>query len=398
MKVRPINLALIIFSLLGMAVACDPKNEIVGPVSPTQGDGLDTIQYNPAAYQFPTINGLPEMQIPIDNPVTMEGVKLGRYLFYDKLLSVDYSISCGSCHQQDKAFTDGVPKAIGVDGTVGIRNSMSLINVGYNWRPNNAHNFLWDGKFRHLEDQAVSPVTHPLEMKNTWEEVERRLREHEHYPKLFRKAFGINNKSEITEDLAGKALAQFMRTLNSAESKYDSVEWRAFNYFTEEQQRGYELFLGDAAGSMVTKDAECAHCHSFSRNFALFARNNYSNNGLDSAATLNDFIDRGLGAITGVPTDNGRFREVTLRNIGLTAPYMHDGRFATLDEVLDNYISGGHPSPNIANELASAPTLRTLSASEKADIIAFLNTLTDTSYFNKSEWSDPFILPDPWAE
>jgi cytochrome c peroxidase len=189
-----------------------------------------------------------------------------------------------------------------------------------------------------------------------------------------------------------------MRTLNSADSKYDSVEWRAFNYFSEEQQRGYELFLGDVNGAAVTKDAECAHCHSFSRNFATFARNNYSNNGLDSAQSFSDFIDKGLGGVTGVPTDNGRFKEVTLRNIALTAPYMHDGRFATLDEVLDHYISGGHPSPNVANELASAPTLRTLSASEKSDIIAFLNTLTDTSYFTKEEWSDPFLLPDPWVE
>lgn len=395
---RPLRLAVTIFAMLGVVIACDPRDEIIGPISPTLADGLDTIPYEVLPYQFPVINGLPAMQIPASNPVTVQGVKLGRYLFYEKILSLDNSISCASCHLQDKAFTDGVPKSIGVGGTIGTRNSMSLINVGYNWRPNNAHNFMWDGKFRDLEDQAISPVEHPLEMKNTWEDAERRLREHPHYPRLFRQAFGINSKAEITKELAGKALAQFMRTLNSADSKYDSVEFRAFNYFTEEQQRGFELFLGDAAGAVSGKDAECAHCHSFSRNFSSFARNNYSNNGLDEATTLNDFPDRGLGGVTGIPTDNGRFREVTLRNIGLTAPYMHDGRFNTLEEVLDHYVSGGHPSPNVANELTSAPTLRTLTATEKSDLIAFLHTLTDVSYFNRLEWSDPFLLPNPWAE
>ena len=395
---RPTRFAFFLFAVIGVIIACDPKDDILGPLSPNVADGLDTIEYNPQAYQFPQINGLPAMQIPATNPVTVQGVRLGRYLFYEKMLSIDSSISCASCHRQDKAFTDGVPKSIGVDGTIGIRNSMSLINIGYSWRPNNAHNFMWDGTFRHLEDQVLAPVENPLEMKNNWEEVERRLRNHEHYPALFRKAFGINSKADISKELAAKAIAQFMRTLNSADSKYDSVEWRAFNYFTESQQRGYELFLGDVNGAAVTKDAECAHCHSFSRNFATFARNNYTNNGLDSAQSLNDFIDKGLGGVTGIPTDNGRFKEVTLRNIGLTAPYMHDGRFATLEEVLDHYVSGGHPSPNVGNELATAPTLRTLSATEKADIIAFLNTLTDTSYFTKQEWSDPFLLPDPWAE
>jgi cytochrome c peroxidase len=395
---RPLRFSLLIFALVGIIIACDPRNEIIGPISPTPGDGLDTIAYNPQAYQFPVINGLPAMQIPTDNPVTVAGVRLGKYLFYEKMLSIDSSISCGSCHKQNKAFTDGFPKSIGVDGTVGLRNSMSLINIGYAWRPNNAHNFMWDGKFRHLEEQILAPVENPLEMKNTWEEVERRMRVHAHYPRLFRQAFGISTKSEITKELAAKAMAQFMRTLNSADSKYDSVEFRAFNYFTDEEQRGYELFLGDVLGTIVTKDAECAHCHSFSRNFSTFARNNFSNNGLDSAVTFNDFIDKGLGSVTNIPSDNGRFREVTLRNIGLTAPYMHDGRFATLEEVLNHYVSGGHPSPNVANELASAPTIRTLSAGDKQDIIAFLKTLTDTSYFNKTEWSDPFLLPDPWVE
>lgn len=395
---RPILYSLIIFSIIGIIIACDPKNDTLGPLSPNENEGrLDSIPYQPQAYQFPQINGLPAMQIPSFNPVTVDGVKLGRYLFYEKMLSLDSTISCASCHQQDKAFTDGQAFSSGVDGTLSTRSSMSLINIGYSWRPNNAHNFMWDGKFRHLEDQVLAPIENPLEMKNTWEEVERRLKEHPHYPRLFRKAFGINNKSEINRDLAAKAMAQFMRTLNSAYSKYDSVEWANFNYFTDAQQRGYELFLGDVGGSAVLYDAECAHCHSFSRNFATFARNNYSNNGLTTAATLFDFPDFGLGGVTGVASDNGRFKEVTLRNIELTAPYMHDGRFATLEEVLDHYVSGGHPSDNVATELTTAPTLRTLNAAQKSDIIEFLKTLTDRTIVNSTEWSDPFLLADPWG-
>src|SRR5690606_19083460 len=132
--------------------ACDPNNEVIGPISPTLGEGrLDSIPYNPTPYVFPVINGLPPMEVPTDNPVTVQGVRLGRFLFYDKMLSIDNTVACGSCHQQDKAFTDGQTTGVGVDGTLGTRNSMSLINVGYNWKQNSNNNFNWDGKFRNLE-------------------------------------------------------------------------------------------------------------------------------------------------------------------------------------------------------------------------------------------------------
>ena len=391
--------AIILFWIgLTITIACDPKDDQIGPLSPNMDMRLDGIAYNPSPFVLPQINGLPAMQIPADNPLTVDGVKLGRYLFYEKILSLDSTISCGSCHRQDKAFTDGLPRAVGVNGAVGRRSSMSLINIGYSWRPSNLRNFMWDGRFKDLEEQIIAPIEDPVEMASNWTEVERRLRLHPHYPKLFRKAFGITYVSEINRNLASKAIAQFMRTLNSAYSKYDSVEWMSFNYFSDAEQRGYELFLGDVTGVPATYDAECAHCHSFSRNFANFARNNFSNNGLQVAATLNDFTDKGLGAITSNPTDNGRFKEVTLRNIALTAPYMHDGRLNTLEEVLDHYVSGGHSSPNVAGELTSAPTLRTLKSSQKRDIIAFLNALTDRTIINRTEWSDPFLLADPWAE
>ena len=170
-------------------------------------------------------------------------------------------------------------------------------------------------------------------------------------------------------------------------------------YLSEAAQRGRSLFLGDAGGgTVVGKDGECAHCHSFTKNKALFAGNDFSNNAIDSVGSFNDFGDKGFGAITGNAPDNGRFREVSLRNVALTAPYMHDGRFATLEEVLDHYVehSGRYRGPNVAPEVAAAPTLPTLTQNEKADIIAFLHALTDTSYFNKTEWSDPFLMAEPW--
>lgn len=393
------------FVSVGILACRKYQTELLGPLHPnyvySATGWLDSIPYNPTPYTFASINGLPNMEVPANNPMTVEGVRLGRFLFYDKLLSLDSTISCGSCHHLNKAFTDGQAKSTGINGQVVPRSSMSLINIGYSWNQSRVNNFMWDGKFATLEQQALAPIENPLEMGSSLDVVEQRLRRHEHYPRLFRQAFGIEHTDQIDRTLIGKALAQFERTLNSANSKYDRSEWLPFNYLSEQEQRGFQLFLGDAnGGPLATKDAECAHCHSFTRHRALFARNGFSNNGLDTAATFNDFPDKGLGGVTGILSDNGKFREVTLRNIGLTAPYMHDGRFATLEEVLDHYVSIGHGlyAPNIANELTSAPTLPTLNAQEKADIIAFLHALTDSSYFNRPAWADPFLQANPWEE
>ena len=384
-------------AFMALVFACR-KPERIGPLSPNDPySRLDTIVYSPRAYTLARINGLPPMEIPEDNPLTVEGIKLGRLLFYDPILSRDSTMTCASCHHQRKAFSDGLPTSIGVRGQAGTRNSMPLINVGYNWNRSRPNNFNWDGEFHSLEDQVLSPVVHPLEMDADWSEIEERLRKHPHYPRLFRQAFGIGSAMGLNRFLAAKALAQFLRTLNSANSMYDRHEWVPFEYMTEQQLRGFQLFLGDALGATSAKDAECAHCHSFTRNRALFARNNFSNNGLTAASSLTDFLDWGLGSVTGRNSDNGRFREVTLRNIALTAPYMHDGRFNTLEEVLDHYVSGIHPSPNLGNEIAASPSLPTLTSQEKADIVAFLHALTDTSYFNKVEWASPFEHEDnPW--
>lgn len=378
--------------------ACRHDKDDIGTLSPNSPVGrLDTTDYNPVAYTMTAPRGLPAMEVPADNPMTVQGVKLGRLLFYDKILSRDSTMACASCHKIEKAFTEPLPTSVGIRGIAGKRNAMTLINVGYNWKQNRPHNFNWDGKFFNLEDQVIAPVEHPLELDNSWDSVVVKLRAHRYYPRLFRQAFGITYTSEITKELAAKALAQFLRTLNSANSQFDAQQWIPFQFMSEEAQRGYALFLGDTEGATTVTDGECAHCHSVSRNRALFARNNYSNNGLDSAATLADFRDLGYGAITQNSTDNGRFREVTLRNVALTAPYMHDGRFNTLEQVLDHYTSGGHPAPNVAIELTTSPSIRTLTAQEKSDIIAFLHALTDTSYINKREWQNPFVVEsNPW--
>jgi cytochrome c peroxidase len=383
--------------LLLSVVACE-RDADIGPLSPFDPNGrLDTIAYQPTPYTVVSPNGLPTMTIPTDNPLTAQGIKLGRLLFYDPILSGDSSMSCASCHDMRKAFTDGLPKAVGIAGIASGRNSMSLINVGYNWKPSRQNNFNWDGRFATLEEQVLAPVEHPLELNVSWTEVINRLKAHPHYPRLFRQAFGIENTSQIEKEMAAKAMAQFLRTLNSANSQYDKSQWVAFQYMTDAAERGHDLFMGDSNNNPFGKDAECGHCHNATRNFAIFARNDFSNNGLDSAVTLADFPDLGLGAITGRAQDNGKFREVTLRNVGLTAPYMHNGRFNTLEEVLEHYASGGHASPNVAIELTSSPTIRTLTAQEKSDIIEFMHALTDTSYYDKTEWQNPFEVETmPW--
>lgn len=379
----------IIITLFVLGIVACTQTEYIGPISPS-GD-LTKIPYNPTSYIAPVINGLPAMEHPADNPITVEGINLGRHLFYDPILSRDSTISCSSCHHPDKAFTDGRATSLGVDGRTGTRSSMSLINIGYSWISSRQHNFMWDGRFATLEEQVVKgPIEDPVEMDNTWEKVEADLRKHPIYPKLFREAFGIQSTSEITRYLVAKSIAQFERTLNSAGSPYDADVWLNFQYLSDSAARGFSLFLGDAQGAPSAKDAQCAHCHSFSLNKAIFARNDYANNGLDSATTLNDFVDKGYGKVTGVASNNGQFREVTLRNIGLTAPYMHDGRFATLEEVVDHYVTGGHGAPNLAIELRTGYTLKTLTAAEKADLVAFLHALTDTTLTQKTEWLSPF--------
>ncbi|WP_240155160.1 cytochrome-c peroxidase [Chitinophaga sp. Cy-1792] len=314
---------------------------------------------------------------PPDNPATVNGVYLGRMLFYEKLLSGTNTISCASCHQQSKAFTDGKQFSTGIDTVTTTRNSMSLANLLW------VRNFFWDGRAASLEAQAATPLTAPHEMGQPLAISVHKLSQTRHYPTLFKAAFGT---ATITDTLIIKALAQFERSLISANSNYDKYLVHQYTPTTAEAN-GMALFMGNPAPEKGIRGAGCGHCHGGPKLFVEL----YHNNGLDSFPA-----DEGRASITGQPTDIGRFRTVTLRNIALTAPYMHDGRFATLEEVLDHY------SDHIKQSSTLSPAIRGnyndtlthtlhLSEKEKNDIIAFLHMLTDSTFIHDKRFSDPHL-------
>jgi cytochrome c peroxidase len=336
-----------------------------------------TSDLQPTPYNLEIPSHFPQMPIPADNPLTEEGVELGRHLFYDKLLSIDNTVSCASCHHQVNAFSDPNVLSVGVGGAVGTRQSMALVNMG--WQ----QFFFWDGRVSTLEEQIFHPVLDPVEMDNTWAEVENRLRQHEKYPQMFYRAFG---EPGIDSVKASKAIAQFIRTMVSAESKFDliykyangiplsSQEAILFQQITPEELAGYDLF-------MSLNGADCMHCH----NGPLMQVQIYSNNGLDAT-----FTDLGRYNVTGNPNDKGRFKVPTLRNIGYTAPYMHDGRFATLDEVINHYSHGLVWSPTIDTnmEFITHGGVQ-LTNQEKAFLKAFLLTMNDPNFITNPKFSNP---------
>lgn len=369
MKNIPYTLFGILFFLVLTSSDC---NQNQPPV-----DNEDTIEgtYAPTPYELELPSWLGMPFIPSDNPLTTAGVDLGRHLFYDPILSGDKTMSCSSCHHQDKGFADGLAVSKGIDGIEGRRSAMPLINLAYNTK-----GFFWDGRAMTLEQQALAPVEDPIELHTTWPNVIERLQAHDDYPRLFRAAFGIEKKSEITKELAAKAIAQFERTLISHNSRYDKVVWENDGFPTDEEERGRQLFFIEE--SQTEQHPGCSHCHTT----AHFTDNSYKNNGLDNPGSLANYIDKGRGEVTDNLYDNGRFRVPTLRNIELTAPYMHDGRFETLEEVIQHYAEGGHGAEN--EDVNIMPV--DLNDQQIADIIAFLKMLTDTSFVNNPQFSDPF--------
>jgi cytochrome c peroxidase len=313
--------------------------------------------------------------VPADNPTTIEGVYLGRMLFYEKKLSADNSISCGSCHQQRLAFTDGRKLSEGVGHALTTRNSMSLANLLW------VRNFFWDGRAKSLEEQAVFPLTDAHEMGQSLAISADKLRETKPYPALFRNAFGTDS---ITEKNIVKAISQFERTLISADSKYD--KYLAGKYQpTVEEMSGMALFMSAPVPEKNVRGANCEHCHGGPKTFKEL----FHNNGLDSIAA-----DAGRADVTKEASDRGRFRVPSLRNIALTAPYMHDGRFATLDEVLDHYSDHIRQSETLSSFLTgisndSGGKSLNLTKQEKTDIIAFLTMLTDSTLITNPAFSDP---------
>lgn len=308
-------------------------------------------------------NGFPIMKIPDDNPLTKEGIALGRKLFYDPILSGDSTQSCSSCHQQQFAFSDPAQFSIGIDGLAGERNASAIVNAG--WLPS----AFWDGRSSSLEEQALEPVTNPIEMHSSWVEAIIKLSNNSDYVLDFKSAFG---SAAITKENAAKAIAQFERTLISDQSKYDRYLDNQLN-LTPMEAAGHNLFFSEKA--------ECFHCHGST----LFTDNDFHNNGL--AETI---IDKGYENVTGKSSDRGKFRSPTLRNIEFTAPYMHDGRFQTLEEVVNFYSDSIKTSDSVDPLLPNDKGGFKLSDLEKQQLVAFLKTLSDTAFINNPKFSSPF--------
>lgn len=336
---------------------------------------------NVAGQPLPTsINGTDNT--PADNPITNAGATLGRVLFYDKKLSANGTIACASCHKQDKGFSDDARLSLGFDGGTTGRHSMTLINARFYQRGR----FFWDERAATLEEQVLMPFQDPVEMGMTLEQVVSTVQDQSYYPELFEKAFG---SQEVTSDKISKALAQFVRSIVSYSSKYDQGRALAaspggnFSNFTSEENTGKNIFFQ----TIPNGGGACFGCHTTE---ALISANpGPQNNGLDATSTT----DLGAGSVFNNPIFIGRFKTTSLRNIELTAPYMHDGRFATLEEVVEHYNSGIQAHPTLAPALTDAdgnPVRLNLTSSQKEALVDFLKTLTDTSISGEEKWSDPF--------
>ena len=290
-------------------------------------------------------------------------VQLGRTLFYDPILSSDSTISCASCHSPYNAFTH-IDHALshGIRDQIGKRNSPVLFNLAWN------KHFMWDGAINHLDVQALAPIENHQEMDETLVNVLKKLSRHKRYQDFFNKAYGT---TKITSERLLKSIAQFMLTLVSSNSKYDKVMRNESGVqFTTYEQRGYESFK-----------QHCASCHTE----PLFTNNTFQNNGLVPDSLLND---RGRFAITGKSEDDLKFKVPTLRNIERSAPYMHDGRYKSLQMVLFHYSDNIHTSPTVSSALKGGIAL---SEEDKRNIIAFLKTLTDYEFLNNKAHQYPRI-------
>jgi len=335
----------------------------------------DKVGFVATPYHLNIPSHFPKMPIPADNPMTVEGVALGRMLFYETKLSLDNTISCGSCHSPETAFSDSSRYSKGVNGAIGNRQSMALVNLG--WQ----QFFFWDGRAVTLEQQILEPIPNPVEMHQSWEAAVAKLNSEVTYKNAFYKAFG---EEGIDKYKASKAIAQFLRTMISGNSKFD-VMYKIENglplsgsdqmvTISPEEWGGYDLFKS-------LNGADCFHCH----NGPLMQVKKFSNNGLDAS-----FADEGRKGITGNINDLGKFKIPTLRNIEVSGPYMHDGRFKTLEEVIEHYSSGIIQSPTIDPliEFASQGGVQ-LDAEQKDLLKKFLQTLTDYQFINNPDFRKP---------
>lgn len=313
-----------------------------------------------------------DLEIPADfpalafdrdkNPVTVNGVALGKKLFYEGRLSRNNSISCGFCHIQENAFTHhGHPVSHGIDNRLGIRNASPIQNMAF------LRNYTWDGVSHNLDERSLVPITTDFEMDSSMPEVVGKLNADANYKKLFKAAFGDEN---ITGERVLKAISQFMATMVSADSKYDRV-LKGKTAFTAEENEGYQLFRNN-----------CASCHSG----ALFTDESFRNTGMYYNAQYND---RGRYRVTLDWNDNMKFRVPSLRNVEYTAPYMHDGRFTTLEAVLNFYSDQVENQPNLDPLLKKDGHIGIrMNPLEKQYIIAFLKTLSDQNFITNKAFAE----------
>lgn len=311
-------------------------------------------------YKFTMSDTFPLPALPRDNPLIVERVELGERLFNDPALSRDHTISCATCHPQAAAFADPQRFSVGVDGRTGSRQSMPLLNLA--WKSE----FFWDGRAPSLRAQALLPIEDHLEMDEKLENVVAKLQKTSAAD--FERAFGT---PQVTAERIGMAIENYLLTLTSHDSRFDRA-MRGQDKLSPLEQRGFELFMMEREPRMGSMGADCFHCHGG----ALFTDHQFRNNGLAI-----DAADLGRAKVTGVSIDRGAFATPTLRNIALTAPYMHDGRFATLEEVLDHYSEGVDRTDTLDPNLAKHPNGGLhLTTEEKSAVIAFLKTLTDRRF------------------
>jgi cytochrome c peroxidase len=338
----------------------------------------EKVSFIPTPYAIDIPSHFPQMNIPEDNPMTEEGIELGRFLFYETKLSGDNTMSCASCHQLNSSFADNVALPLGIQGIAGTRNSMPLFNLGWD------DFFTWDGRKTSLEGQILEPVPNPIEMHLKWTDAVDKLQLDVSYRNKFFRAFG---EEGIDSMKVAKSIAQFIRTIISANSTFDVMykfenglplttsENSTLVNIEAEVWAGYDLFKS-------LNGADCFHCH----NGPLMRVKKFSNNGLDMV-----FSDQGRALVTQNINDEGKFKVPSLRNLSATGPYMHDGRFNSLEEVIEHYSTGIQQSETLDPliEFANQGGVQ-LDELEKQWLKKFLLSLNDTTYINNPKFKDPF--------
>ena len=362
---RYVKISFLILTSLLFLIACKGDDEDVTPPA--------TFDNTPYVLNH---GNLPAPDLPQDNKLTEQGVLLGKMLFYDKKLSKDLTQACADCHRQPDGFSDSTRFSLGVEELPGRRQAMPVFNMA--WHSNE---FFWDGRAPLLRDQSLKPIQDPLEMNETLENVIAKLSAEQMYKDQFIRAFGDES---ITEERMALAMEQFMLSIVSYDSKYDKF-LAGDLVLTDSEERGRALFFQEFNPFFPDQSgADCSHCHGG----ANFENDRYMNNGLD---TDGDFTDTGREEVTEDPNDRAKFKVPSLRNVQYTAPYMHDGRFQTLEEVVNHYNSEVKSSTTV--DPAIATTIDTglmLSDQDKMDLVNFLKTLSDDTFLANEEYKSPF--------